>query len=192
MGSYDSAEISELVECLLVYKLNDIIDPNRHWLYRDDGLIIIDDCAPRKGDIVWKKQHWIFNKFGFKLDIQTNLKITDCLEVTFNLYDGTVSPFRKNDQYPCYKNVGFNHPKKVFKRIPNIIMIRLLTNSSNEDICTQIKQDYDIALKNIGYKEKVIYKSREDNTNIQNRSNYRKKEKSYGSHLHKKWLQLQK
>ena len=39
MGSYDSAEISELVGCLLLYKLNDIIDPGAmdfivmtHWL----------------------------------------------------------------------------------------------------------------------------------------------------------------
>ena len=42
MGSYDSAEI-ELVECLLLYKLNDIIDPGCHGLYLDDVLIIIDN-----------------------------------------------------------------------------------------------------------------------------------------------------
>ena len=65
-------------------------------------------------------------------------------------------------------------------------MIRLSTISSIKDIFTSNKQDDEIVLKNIGYKEKVIYKSREDNTNIQNRSNNRKKEKSYGSHLHRK------
>ena len=43
MGSYDSTKISELVGCLLLYKLNDIIDPGCHWLYRDDELIIIDN-----------------------------------------------------------------------------------------------------------------------------------------------------
>ena len=36
-------------------------------------------------------------------------------------------------------------------------MIRLSTYSSNEDIFTQNMQDYDIALKNNGYKEKLIY-----------------------------------
>ena len=55
-------------------------------------------------------------------------------------------------------------------------MIRLSTNSLNKDIFTQNKLDYEIALKNIGYKEKLIYKSREDNTNIQITSNNRKKE----------------
>ena len=47
--------ISELVGCLLLYKLNDIIDPSNHGLYRDDRLIIIDNCTPRKVDTIRKK-----------------------------------------------------------------------------------------------------------------------------------------
>ena len=81
----------------------------------------------------------------------------------------------KNNQYPCYIKVESNSPRKVFKQILNSIMIRLSTNSSNVDIFTQNKQDYEIALKNSGYKEKLMYKSRENNTNIQNRSNNRKR-----------------
>ena len=172
---YDSAKISELVGCLLLYKLDGIIDPGCHGLYCDDGLIMIDKCTPRKGDIIRKKLHWLFDKFGFKLDIQADLKITDYLDVMFNLYDGTMSPFRKNDQYPCYINVGSNHPRKVFKQIPNSFTIRLSTNSSNEDIFPQNKQDYEIALKNSGYKEKLLYKSKDDYTNVLNRSNNRKR-----------------
>ena len=62
------------------------------------------------------------------------MKITDYLEVTFDLDDGAVPHSeKKNDQYPCYINVGSNHPRKVFKQIANSIMIRLSTNSSNED-----------------------------------------------------------
>ena len=99
MGSYDLAKILELVGCLLLYKLNDIINPGCHGLYQGDRLIIIDNCTPRKGDIIRKKLHGLFDKFRFKLDIQANLKITDYLDVTFNLYNGTVSPFSKNNQY---------------------------------------------------------------------------------------------
>ena len=139
----------------MLYKLNDIIDPSSHKLYQDDGLIIIDNCTPKKGDIIRKKLHWLFNKFRFKLDIQANLKITDYLDIMFNLHDGMVSAFRKNNQYPCYINVGSNHPRKVFKQISNSIMIRLFTNLSNEDVFTQNKQDYEIALKSSGYKEKL-------------------------------------
>ena len=73
MGFYDSAMISELVWCLLLYKRKIIIHSSCHWLYQDDRLIRIDNCAPRKGDIIKKKQHCSFIKFEFKLDIQSNL-----------------------------------------------------------------------------------------------------------------------
>ena len=141
--------MSKLVGCLSLYKLNDMIKPSCHGLYQDDRLIIIDTCTPRNGDIIRKKLPALFNKFGFELDIQAELKISNYLDVMFNLYNGTVSPQRKNDQYSCFINVGSNHPKKVFKQIPNSIMIRLSTNSSNKDIFTQNKQDYKIALKKL-------------------------------------------
>ena len=67
--------------------------------------------------IIREKIHWLFNKLGFNLDIQTNLKVTDYLDVTLNLYNTTVSPFRKNNQYSCYIYVGFNHPKQVFQHL---------------------------------------------------------------------------
>ena len=63
----------------------------------------------------------------------------------------------KNDLYPCNINVGSNLPKKKFKQIPNSIIIRLSINSSNDDILTQNKKDYEIALKIVCMK-KNIYK----------------------------------
>ena len=53
----------------------------------------------------------------------------------------------KNDQYPCYINVGSNHPEMVFNQVPSGIMIRVSTNPSNEDILTQNKQGFEIAIK---------------------------------------------
>ena len=47
--------------------------------------------------MIRKKLNGLFNKFGFKLDIQANLKITDNFDITFNLYDETVSLFRKKE-----------------------------------------------------------------------------------------------
>ena len=82
-------------------------------------LFIVDNCTPRKDDEIMKKLHWLFDKFGFKLDIQTNLKITDYLDINPNLYNGTGFSFRKNNQYPCYINIGYNHPRQIFKHISN-------------------------------------------------------------------------
>ena len=50
----------------------------------------------------------------FRLDIRADLKITDYLDVTLNLYSGTVSPFRKRNQDLRYVNRGSNHPTQVF------------------------------------------------------------------------------
>ena len=119
----------------------------------------------RKDDIIRKKLHRLFNKFGFKLDIQTHFKITDYLDVTFNLYNGTVTEFRKHNQVPSYINSSSNHPKQVFKH-----MVRLSTNSSNSDIFTQNKHEYEAALKTSGHKTKLVYKSRGEIVNLRNRN----------------------
>ena len=36
-----------------------------------------------------------FKDFGFKIEIKTNLKIAEFLDVTLNLNKGTYSPFKK-------------------------------------------------------------------------------------------------
>ena len=102
----------------------------------------------------WYDYEKIVSVIQFKLDIQTNLKITDYLDVTLNLYNGTVSLFRKRKQYPCYINGGSNHSRQVLKHIPNNVMVRLSTNSSNIDIFPQNKHKYEASLKNSGIKAK--------------------------------------
>ena len=37
----------------------------------------------------------VFKDVGFKIEIQTNLKIVDFLDVTFNLENGTYRPYKK-------------------------------------------------------------------------------------------------
>ena len=56
----------------------------------------------------------------------------------------------------------------------NGIMVRLSTNSSNIDIFSQNKHKYEMALKNRGYKAKLVYKSR-DEADVRNRNNKAKK-----------------
>ena len=98
IGSFDGAKLCDVIGCLLLYNPNSFIDPSNNGQYRDDGLIIVDDCTLRKGDIIRKKLHWLFNKFGFKLDTEIKLKTTDYFDVTLNLYNGTVFRLRKNNQ----------------------------------------------------------------------------------------------
>ncbi len=171
MCSSNRAKLSEFIGCFLLYNFKNIFDLCNHGLCRYDGLIIMDDFMPRKGDIIRKKLHCLFNKFGFKLDIKSNLKVTDYLHITFNLYNGTVAPFRKNNQVPSYIKTSSNYPKQVFKCVLNGIMVSLPNNSSNHDNFTENKHKYEATLKNSGYKSKLVYKSRDEVVDLCNRNN---------------------
>ena len=146
--AYDGAEICELVGCVLLYSIHKIVDPDSHGLYHHDGLVIVDKSTPKKCDGIRKRLHRLFGEFGFKLDTQTELKIADYLDVTLNLFNGTVSPFRKRNQDLRYEDRGSNYPKQVFSHIPKGIEHRLSNNSSNKDIFERNKQEYEEALKN--------------------------------------------
>ena len=170
IGAYDGAEIRELVGCVLLYSINKIIDPSSHGLYYDDGLIIVDKSTPKKCDGIRKRLNKLFDEFGFRLDIRTDLQITDYLDVTLNLYSGTVSPFRKKNQDLRYVNRGSNHPTQVFKHVPKGIEHRLWNNSSNKEMFERSKQEYKEALKNDGYRINLEYRVREE-SNAQKRRN---------------------
>ena len=64
------------------------MDPSSQGLYHDDGLIIMDKSTPKKCDGIRKRLYKLFEEFGIRLDVTTDLKITDYLDVTLNC--GTV------------------------------------------------------------------------------------------------------
>ena len=86
------------------------MDPSSHGLYYYDGLIIVDKSTPKKCDGIRKRLHRLFGEFGFRLYMQTDLKIADYLDVTLNLYNGTVSLFRKRNQDLRYVDRGIQPP----------------------------------------------------------------------------------
>ena len=59
----------------------------------------------------------------------------------------TLVEMLKRNQCQCYINASSNHSRHVFKYIPNGIMVRLSTYSSDIDILTPIKHEYKAALK---------------------------------------------
>ncbi len=94
----------------------------------------MDKSTPKKCDGIRKRLYKLFDASGFRLDVITGLKNTDYLDVTLNLYSGTVSPFRKRNQDLHYVNGGSNHPIQVFDHVPKGIEHRLSNNSSNKEI----------------------------------------------------------
>ena len=156
-GSYDGAEICELVGILLLHNLSNTIDVGSYGLYRDDGLILIERATPRKCDTLRKKLIKFFKGFGFSITTESNLKVVQFLDIYLDLNLGVTKPYKKENSNPLYINIDSNHPKNVFKHIPKGIAKRLSNNSSNKEIFENNKGIYQQALTNSGYNEELTY-----------------------------------
>ena len=98
-------------------------------------------------DRVRKNVIKIFKEVGFKIEIQTHLKIVNFLDVTFILANGTYRPYKKANESLLYINTSSNHPSQVTKQLPTSTSERLSNNSSNEKIFKASKYEYETALK---------------------------------------------
>ena len=160
MGSYDGAEVCELVGVYILCLLVNRVDKEDTGLYRDDGLIIVRNLTGPQTDKTRKDIIKIFKEIGFKIEIKTNLKQVDFLDVTFNLNNSTYQPYKKEDNQLLYINTSSNHPPSIIKQIPTSISRRLSNNSSNEEIFNTAKTEYETALKNSGYSAPLSFTQR--------------------------------
>ena len=157
MGSYDGAEVCEIVGLYILYLISQEIDGIDVGLYRDDGLAITRNTSGPEIDRTRKKLHRIFNNNGLKIDIKCNLKIVDYLDVTFNLTQGSFKPYIKPNNTPLYVNTKSNHPPHVLKQIPISISKRISNISSDEDVFKKAAPHYNNALKEAGYEQKLSF-----------------------------------
>ena len=87
-------------------------------LYHNDGIIYIPNSNGPNSSRIQKKIIRAFKFLGFKIEVSSNNKIINFLDVTLNLSNNTYKPFLKTDQYPFYINVTSNHPKTIIKQVP--------------------------------------------------------------------------
>ena len=83
----------------------------------------------------------------FFIDIETNLRIVDFLDITFNLNNSTFKAYKKTNDSLLYIKKSSNHPLQILKQLPKFINDRLSKNSSNEQVFNESKGEYDNALK---------------------------------------------
>ena len=98
MGSFDGAEICELVGLFILNTLKDRF--NNIGLYRDDGLAAIKTTSGRLADKARKQLIETFNKFGLKMTATANMRRVSFLDVTLDFTDGTYKPYRKPNDEP--------------------------------------------------------------------------------------------
>ena len=125
-----------------------ILPKSNFSIYQDDGLALLKNLNGQGTDKVRKNIIRVFKDIGFSLEIETNLKEVDFLEVSLNLRNGTYQPYKKPNHRLLYIHSLLNHPQNVIKQILNSIQNTLLKNSSNEEIFNTAKCVYEEALKN--------------------------------------------
>ena len=167
MGSFDGAEICELVGTFILSKLTTILPKENAGLYRDDGLILLRGFNAQKTDRMRKEIIQIFKSVGFSIEIETNLKEVDFLDVTLNLTEKVFRPYKKPNDRILYVHTSSNHPPNILKQLPQSIAERLTQNSSNEEVFNQTKPAYENALKESGYNANLPFKK---NQPIENRN----------------------
>ena len=127
-----------------------ILPKSNFGLHRDDALALLRNLNGQQTDKVRKNVIRVFKDIGFSLEIETNLKEVDFLDISLNLQNGTYCPYKKpNDKLLCIYSLS-NHPPNVIKQILNSIQERPLKNLSNEEIFNTAKYEYEDALKKSG------------------------------------------
>ena len=157
MGSFDGAEICELVGLYNQSNLENIIPKTNFGLYRDDELILSRNLNGQQIDEKIKTIIKIFKCIGFSIDIQTNLKEVDFLDATLNLQNGTYRRYKRANDKLLYIHSSSNHPPQIIKQLPNSISERLSKKSSNQEVFNTAKVEYEDALKKSGYNVDLKY-----------------------------------
>ena len=161
MGSYDGAEVCELVGAFLLNELAECNDSKSMGLYRDDGLAALKDAPGHDADLARKKTLQVFKQHGLRITINTNLKIVNFLDATFDLNNGKYYPFRKPNDQPLYINRLSNHQPNILKNIPLAISKRVSSISSDRQVFSEAKYAYEEALAASGFKDQLEYTPQE-------------------------------
>lgn len=160
MGSFDGAEICELVGLYLLHLLSQKFDKKLIGLYRDDGLSALKLSGPQ-ADRARKDIIKIFKECGLRVTVDILLTQTDFLDITLDLPSGKYWPYRKPNNEPLYINAKSNHPPAIIKHLPSAINSRIASISCNEEEFSKAKPVYEDALKKSGYKHKMEFETAE-------------------------------
>ena len=158
MGSYDGAEVCELIGIFKLSLIGNKYNPNNIGLYRDDGLAVFKKTSGPQSEKIKKTFQRMFKSKGLDIIINRNMKIVNYLDVTLNLNDGSYRPYKKPNEETNYIHVNSDQPPSILKRLPKSIEKRLSSLSSSKQIFEETASYYEQQLSNCGCKEKLNYR----------------------------------
>ena len=157
MGSFDGAEICEMVGLYILHCIKEKVPEIEFGLYRDDGLGFHKSGRKATMERTKKKLIQIFKNLGLKITIETNMTQVNFLDVSMHI-NGEFWPYQKANNTTKYINTQSNHPKVVLKQIKNSVENRLRTISCNQNQFDRNKRPYEKALRESGHKNKLEFK----------------------------------
>ena len=110
MGSYDGAEVCELIGIFMLSLIGNKYNPNNIGLYRDDGLAVFKNIRVPQSEKIKKTLQKMFKNKGLDIIINCNMKIVNYLDVTFNLNDGSYRSYKKPNDETNYIHMTTPHP----------------------------------------------------------------------------------
>ena len=177
MGSFDGAEICELVGAYVLATLPKTLQKEDVGLYRDNGLMVHTEVTGGDAERIKKQLTKHFESLGLRITIQTNLKIANFLDLTLDLIGGKYYPFRKPNNDPTYIHTLSNHPPSVLNNIPASISRRITDTSSDKESFDRAAPLYDNALQASGFKEKVTFMAERKNRDHSDKTGKEKKKR---------------
>nr|XP_054750112.1 uncharacterized protein LOC129255808 [Lytechinus pictus] len=157
MGSFDGAEVCELVGLYILNILSKQYGKEHVGLYRDDGLAVFKSISGSEADHIRKNLTKTFQQLGLKITISCNLKIVNFLDITLNLNNGKFYPYRKPNDQPMYVHKQSNHPPSIIKNLPASVSRRVSNISCDEETFKKAAPMYDNALRSSGYADSLYY-----------------------------------
>ena len=146
--------VCELIGLFLLNLLGQQYD-TKNILYKDDGLSTFKNYSGPQMEKIKKHLQKIFKNNGLDVIVESNMKVVNYLDVTFNLNDGPYRPYQKPDNIIQYIRVESNHPPNIIKETPKTIEKRFSQPSSNKEIFNESAPFYDGKLHQSGYQQKL-------------------------------------
>ena len=104
-----------MVGAFLLNNLSHVIDKTNVGLYRDDGLVVFKSHSGPESKRKRKEIIKTFNTYNLSITIETNIRVVNFLDTTFDLINNIYKPYRKPNDNPVYINKNSNHPPTVLQ-----------------------------------------------------------------------------
>ena len=118
MGSFDGAEVCELVGLFLLHQVETKFPEIDFGLYRDDGLGCYKRMTGPRAERIKKDMIKLFKDNDLSITIVMNTTVANFLDATMDLASGKHSPYRKPNDTPLYIHKHSNHPPNITKQLP--------------------------------------------------------------------------